>query len=122
MAMTYTATLSCNRCETVVRFEDERPAWKTYDYRVEEADECEKSARFVAENADKPAPDLLARWPEWEAAGRPDFIRVGRYLPGGRRYRYADLTEGDSGLYLTIPDPYRYIDCPVCDERIREPK
>jgi hypothetical protein len=116
--MTYTATLSCQRCETVVRFENERPAWKTYDYRVEQADECERSARFVAENADKPLPDLHAEWPEWEAAGRPEFVSVGGLWAFGSRRR----GPRHEGIVLAIPDPYRYINCPVCDEEIREPK
>lgn len=107
MSIAFTFKLTCGQCETALTYTDERPAWKTYDYRVEQPDECEKSARFVAEHADEPVPDLsgFEPWAAWEQAGEPRFIRPRR-----------------GGLELSIPDPYRYIDCPVCDAHVREPK
>jgi hypothetical protein len=117
MPMTFTLTLVCESCKAVLRYEDERPAWKTYDYRVEEADECEKSARFVAEHAD----DNLTRviegepWPAYIDAGYPRFVRT--YAEDPPRL----FMRSERRLTLAIPEPWRYIDCPVCDARVRKP-
>jgi hypothetical protein len=117
MTMTYTCTLTCGGCNAKLTFTDERPSWKTYDYRVEQADECERSARFVAEHVDDPLPEWNQRpvWHEaWVAVGRPSFIE---------RYDFQDDPSGGTRrLVLTIPEPYRYVDCPVCDAQVREPK
>ena len=114
MTMAYTCTLTCDRCKAQLRFENERPAWKTYDYRVEQADECEKSARFVQEFAGQEVPDAGGVIPTdpvtlaWYDAGRPQFA----FHPGRWPVR----------IELHIPDPYRYVDCPVCDARVKEPR
>lgn len=106
MAMTFTVTLICTACQATLRYEDERPAWKTYDYRVEQADECERSAKFAAEHADAKIPPAGEEWPEYIAAGRPRFLRPVYRGPSDR-------------IELAIPDPYRYVDCPVCDAHIK---
>jgi hypothetical protein len=121
MTMTFICTLTCSQCRATLRFENERPAWKAYDYRVEQSDECERSARFVAEHADDPAPALGERWTAHEEAGRPRFISIAGYsIHGSGRRDYFPDSDGPP-LALSIPDPYRYVDCPVCDARVREP-
>jgi len=112
MAMTFTVALTCRKCKASLRFEDERPAWKTYDYRVEHAEECEKSARFVAEHADDPLPGIGEQWTAYEDAGCPPYVSVWS----------KDWSVPERKLTLAIPDAYRYIECPVCDAQIREPK
>lgn len=107
--MTYVTTLTCDGCKGSLRFENERPDWKTYDYRVEQADECERSARFVSENIDKPLPGEGCTWPEWEEAGRPKFI----FEPSYFHMR--------GNLSLNIPRPYEYIVCPTCDSHVKKP-
>lgn len=114
MTMTYTCTLTCGTCKALLTFTDERPAWKTYDYRIEHADACERSARFVAEYADAPLPMPGMLWPEYEAAGCPPFC--------SRYDREAYPWGGPERLTLAIPDSYRYVDCPVCDGHVREPE
>lgn len=109
MAMTFTATLTCTACKATLRYEDERPAWKTYDYRVEQADECERSARFVAEHAD-PFPPHVALEQERSEGGPPVFVIVNR-VP------FTDELQAR----LKIPDPRCYLDCPVCDAKIWGP-
>lgn len=115
MTMTYTATLTCGSCKATLTFTDERPDWKTFDYRVEMADECEKSARFVTEHADKPMPELgearPAWWPTWDASLR--FVSTSDFSLATRA--------PDRHLVLDIPEPYRYVDCPVCDAHVKAP-
>lgn len=119
MTLTYTAVLTCRSCKTTLTFTDERPDWKTYDYRVEHADECERSARFVAEHADL-LWDRFGMPPEaaveaWRAIGSPQFIRA------WKREALGDLRMDRPGYELAIPEPFRYVDCPVCDAHIRQP-
>lgn len=117
MTMTYTAHLTCGSCKATLTFTDERPAWKTYDYRVEQADECERSARFVAEHADDPLPQHMQfnELPSWHEAyveaGRPRFISTDDF---------SRTPMGERRLCLAIPEPYRYVDCPVCDAHVKE--
>lgn len=114
MMMTFTFSMTCGSCKAELRYEDERPFWQTYDYRVEEADECERSARFVAEHADEKVPSYY----EWQFSGQreghPRFVTVvgHRDDEGVTSFRYE----------LLIPFPYRYVECPVCDVKVREPK
>lgn len=121
MTMTFVCTLTCGRCKATLRFENERPEWKTYDYRVEEADECERSARFVSQFADVvigsdaiELPGVMRK--EWEANGHPGFLAWWR--EGSVGGQFFTMTRQIS---LAIPDPYRYVDCPVCDARVKEP-
>lgn len=112
--MHYTVTLTCSGCKATLRYEDERPPWQTYDYRVEQADECERSAKFVSENIDKPLPPFGEAWPSsldaaWTEAGCPRFIN-----DPDRQWR-------GYGIQLTIPDPYEYVTCPVCDRHVKKP-
>jgi hypothetical protein len=113
MTMTYTAHLTCGGCKAVLTFTDARPAWKTYDYRVEQAEECERSARFVQEHAGQEVPDAGGMLPTdpvtlaWHDAGRPRFARHPGHWP--------------ARVELYIPPPYEYVDCPVCDDKITKP-
>jgi hypothetical protein len=114
MTMTYTCTLTCRGCHAVLTFTDERPAWKTYDYRVEQAEDCERSARFVSEHAGEEVPDAGGMIPTdpvtlaWHDAHRPPFVFHLRRWP--------------TVIELCIPPPYEYISCPVCDEKIEKPR
>lgn len=119
MSLSFTVSLSCKRCTATLTFRDERPDWKTYDYRVEEADECEKSARFVAEHADldlSPYQRGDEEWVVFREAGYPRFARP------GDGYLWPRFTEDPNRVYLKIPDPYRYVECPICDAQIKEPE
>lgn len=114
MTMTFAVTLTCACCKAALHFENERPAWKTYDFRVEQAEECERSARFVSEHADKALPERGER-PEWWPDRRvPRFIALYVCEPITTWKEQRQLT-------LAIPDPYRYVDCPVCDKHVKEP-
>lgn len=114
MMMTYTTVLTCEGCKGTLRFENERPDWLTYDYRVEQADECEKSAKFVADHIDTPLPEYEGlSWQPWEDAGRPKFIfnkMTQRYMMGAR-----------TTLEFWVPEPYLYVACPVCDSHVKKP-
>ena len=122
--MTCTVGLTCQACKATLTFHDERPNWKTYDYRVEEADACERSAAFVARCADEP---LTVE------GVMPDRVRAvyeelrPRYV--GTRHRDDQdglMTWGwdgrDARFVLAIPNPYRYVDCPVCDAHVKAPR
>lgn len=115
MTKTYTVTLTCGSCKAALTFTDERPDWKTYDYRVEQADECERSARFVVENADKTFTNHYTELNHaYRAAGHPAFVKP-------YDHDASPWDDRANGLCLKIPDPYRYVDCPVCDAQIKEP-
>lgn len=119
MTMTYVVTLTCAFCKASLRYENERPDWKTYDYRVEMSDECERSARFVSEHADDPLPMVGEVWTAHNEAGRPRFISVRGVSAWGDGFPSA--LEDHPPLALSIPDPYLYVDCPVCDKQVKKP-
>lgn len=122
--MNFCVVLTCKTCRAEVRYNDERPPWKTYDYRVEEADQCERSAAFVVAWDGKPVPETWNRygreWPEWSEAGHPLFIRSAHFNDPDGLYA-PDYTGEGSMIVLAIPESYRYVDCPVCDAQIKEP-
>lgn len=113
MTMTYICTLTCGGCKAVLTFTDERPAWKTYEPRVEMAEELERAARFVSEHVGVEFPergyeqDVHPLVAAWKAAGHPRFVWSEKDWP-----RIVELN---------IPPSYEYLDCPVCDDRIRKP-
>ena len=108
MPMTYVVTFTCAECHASLRFENERPDWQTYDYRVEQADECEKSAQFVTEHADEVLPPEGHEWMPYRVAGQPKFVQA----PWG---------DGERRVKLEIHEPYRYVPCPVCDAHVKAP-
>ncbi len=114
--MHFSCVLTCSRCRASLRFEDERPEWKTYDCRVEEAEECERSARFVAEHADDPLPPFGELSPLWIQHEVPEFVsRIAFQERTGLEIQVKER------LSLEIPRPYRYVDCPVCDGHVKAP-
>lgn len=114
MTMTFSFTLTCQRCKATLHYENERPNWQTYDYRVERADDVERASQFVVEHADKPFPDN-GQYPDW-------WPQDARSLPFVGTWENSRAPFGEPRLTLSIPDPYRYVPCPVCDARVKEPK
>jgi hypothetical protein len=114
--MTFRFSLCCLRCTTVLTFEDERPSWKTYDYRVECSDDLEAAARFVQRHADDDVPDFSQDWPALKEIPETawEFMRPHRVPSADDSW--------SSRIRLYVPASYRYVDCPVCDTKIREPQ
>lgn len=113
MTMTYTCVLTCGGCKATLTFTDERPAWKTYEPRVVMAEELERATRFVSEHTGEQWPEESYKHPDhplvvaWEADGRPRFVWSEKGWP--------------RVVELNIPPPYVYLDCLICDDRIRKP-
>lgn len=89
MPIHWTTILYCDGCKTTIRYEDERPAWRT-----------ERPSRRLVAKA-KEFVRLNPQIDEW--APRPAYVGT-RGFPFGMR-----ATE------LRVPPPMRYVPCPACN-------
>jgi len=110
--LSFTFKITCVACHTVLTYQDERPEWKTFDYRVECAEQIERAYAFAEKHAQTRLP-----------VGYQELTDVWSEITEGEIQAFIGLAKTDDGFRarVTIPNSYRYIDCPVCDEKIVEP-
>ena len=110
MVMTFAVLLTCRFCKATLRYENERPEWKTYDVRVDESDKVEKAAAFVTEHADDVLPQSMDEYPDWANNMSWDIQGL------------VSISYPERRVELRLPPPSRYVECPICDKRIWEPR